>query len=521
MSDFSLNDLEMADIHVFNECNQIKNEAGRLLDFKEHAFLWDIYSDFSPHQAIRKCAQIGFSTTAIIKSLWVAKSHQMDMIYTMPTYADMHTFVTGKVNRIIQQNPVLQQWTVDKDTIEQKRIGDSVIYYRGTWSEREALSVSSDLNVHDEVDRSNLKVVEQYYSRLQHSKYGWQWLFSNPSVPELGVDRLWGRSDQKHWFIKCEHCGKQQYLTMANIFQREDKNHYFGCVKCQKDIDRHKGEWVKRWSNVTEVSGYWINLLMAPWVDANQIKLLERTKTPDYFANFVMGVPYVGSGNVVTKDIILRNLTDRVNKQQGRIVIGVDTGIKIRYVIGNKEGLFYYGECDDYDELDNLMRRWPRAIMVADQGGDIIGIRKLRDKYRNRVFLAYYREDRNKDELFDWDENDSRVTIDRNRTIQLLVDELTDKRLPIAGNETDWYDYWLHWSHIYRTTEENRLGVMVNRWQRTDRDDWVHATVYFRAGIDRFMESEGAIIDIQARVGEAGYTATPDGRFFISPTRTY
>jgi len=520
MKPYTKHDLEMADIHIFNEVNQIKNESGKVLDFKNHAFLWDIYSDMSPHQAVRKCAQIGFSTTAIIKSLWLAKSRKMDMIYTMPTYSDMHTFVTGKVNRIIEQNPVLQQWTQDKDTIEQKRIGDSVIYYRGTWSEREALSVSSDLNVHDEVDRSNLKVVEQYYSRLQHSDYAWQWMFSNPSVPEMGVDKLWSRSDQKHWFIKCEHCGKQQYLTMANII-KVGEHYIYGCVKCHKEMDRHHGEWVKRWSESKEVSGYWISLLMAPWVTADNIKLLERTKTPEYFANFVLGAPYVGSGNVVTKDIILRNLTDKINKQQGRIVIGVDTGIKIRYVIGNKEGLFYYGECDNYDELDRLMKRWPRAVMVADQGGDIIGIRQLRDKSRNRVFLAYYREDRNKDELFDWDENDSRVTIDRNRTIQLLVDELTDKRLPIFGNETDWYDYWLHWSHIYRTSEENRLGVTVSRWQRTDRDDWVHATVYFRAGIDRFMESQGAIIDIQSKIGDAGYTATPDGRYFMQPTRTY
>lgn len=512
------------DIHIFLEAYGITNETGVKLDFKDHAYLWDVYSDFSPHQAIEKAAQIGFSTLAIIKSLYVAHTMKMDMIYTMPTYGDMHTFVTGKVNRIIEQNPIFKEWTNDKDTIDQKKVGNSVIYYRGTWSEREALSLSSDLNVHDEVDRSNLKVIEQYGSRLQHSNYGWQWLFSNPSVPELGVDKLWSRSNQKHWFITCEHCNWKQFLTMENILtrdERKDDQWYFGCVKCKKEMDRHHGEWVARWPSITEVAGYWISLLMAPRTSANQIKLLQKTKSPEYFENFVMGKPYMGSGNVVTRDVILRNLTDAINRQEGRIVIGVDPGIDIRYVIGNREGLFYYGQCKDYLELDNLMKRWDKAVMVIDSGGDIIGSRALRDKYRNRVFLAYYRQDRNSDEYFDWDRDDTSVTIDRNRAIQLIIDELTDKRIPIFGNETDWHDYWVHWSHIYRVTEENSLGQLVSRWQRTDRDDWVHATVYWRAGMDRFMGGEGTIIDISSPIGEVGYTATADGKHMISPTRTY
>jgi len=515
----TIEELCAADIHIFLEQHQIKNEVGRVLDFKDHAFLWDIFEDFTPHQAIRKAAQIGFSTTAIIKSMWLAKTKKMDMIYTLPTYGDVHDFVTSKTNRIIQQNPVMQEWTKDRDTVEQKQVGESVIYYRGTWSERAALMISSDLNVHDEVDRSNLKVVDQYYSRLQHSKYGWQWLFSNPSVPDLGVDKLWNISDQKHWFIKCEHCGQQQYMTMANVLKK-DEEWYFGCSKCKKVLDRHEGQWVKRWQD-KEASGYWISLLMAPWFTAKMVKQLEQTKTPEYFANFVLGIPYVGSGNAVTKDVIMRNLTDEINRQDGRIVIGVDTGIDIRYVIGNEKGIFYYGECKGYEELDALMKRWDRAIMIIDQGGDITAPRALREKYKNRIFLAYYRSDSTSENFFDFDDNEGKVTIERNKTIQLLIDEFTDRRIPIYGNETDWYDYWTHWSHIYRVVTESQLGVPIYKWQRSDRDDWVHATVYYRAGIDRFMGGAGAIINIADTTGTLGYMTSADGQHMLSPTRQY
>ena len=526
MNEIDKEKLSMIDIQLFIDLNQIKNEQGHILDFKDHPFLWDIFLDQTPHQAIRKAAQVGFSTTAIIKSLWLAKAKKMDIIYTLPTYGDVHDFVSSKVNRIIDINPILKRWTEDKDTIEQKRIGESVLYYRGTFNERAALMISADLNIHDEVDRSNLKVTDQYYSRLQHSKYGWQWLFSNPSVPDVGVDKLWNRSDQKHWFVPCPKCGHFQFLTMQNVLdkdetKKEDKEYYFGCVKCKTELDRHKGKWVKRWAKVKDISGYWISLLMCPWVSANQIKLLERTKSPEYFDNFVLGIPHVGTGNTVTKDVIIRNLTDEINEQDGRIVIGVDPGVDIRYVMGNKKGLFYYGQCKDYTELDNLLKRYDKAIMVIDQGGDIIGSRKLRDKYKNRVFLAAYRTDRKDDEMFKWNDDAGTCQIDRNNTIQLLIDEFREKRIPLQGTETDWYDYWVHWSHIYRTVEEDSFGRPRYKWQRSDRDDWVHATVYWRCGIDRFMNGEGAIIEINNSFGEKGLTVDPSGKHFIIQRQNY
>lgn len=503
------------DIHIFNEVYQVRNETGIVLDFKEHGFLWDIYSDLSPHQAIRKCAQVGFSTTAIIKSIWLARNRKMDMIYTLPTFGDVHDFVTNKVNRIIDINPVIKGWTGDKDRIEQKKFGDSIINYRGTWSERSALMISSDLNIHDEADRSNLKVIEQYASRLQHSKYGWQWIFSNPSAPDQGVDKRWNRSDQKHWFIKCSACNHYQFLTMANLIKVDGK-HDFVCTKCHRPIDRTKGQWVARWRDKEEISGYWISLLMAPWVSADHIKLLEETKPADYFANFVLGEPYVGAGNTTSRDMIVKNLTSLTNSQDGDIVIGVDTGVDIRYVIGNAEGIFYYGQCVGYEEIEHLLRRYPKATAIIDQGGDIVAPRKLRDKYGRRVYLAHYQGNSSGDDLFTWDDDEKIVHIQRNRGIQLLVDEFNEKRIPIYGNETDWEAYIRHWLNIYRVGEENSLGVMVYKWLRSDRDDWVHATLYWRAGIDRFMNAKGAIISATPVIGTPGYT---DNRF--TPTRNY
>lgn len=162
------------------------------------------------------------------------------------------------------------------------------------------------------------------------------------------------------------------------------------------------------------------------------------------------------------------------------------------------------------------MQRWPDAIMVIDQGGDIIGPRKLREKYPNRVFLCFYRQDRKSDKLIDWDDEQGTVTADRNKCVQLVVDEYTEKRIPIYGNSSEWWDYWIHWSHIYRVEEYNEdTGVTKFVWMRSDRDDWVHATVYWRIGMSRFMDEFVTFAGEKPVFGSVGYEALPDGTAFM------
>lgn len=484
-------------IHLWLKEYGIKNEQGTPLDFTNHFFLYDIYNDLSAEQVIRKAAQIGFSTLAIIKVLWMVKYMGLDAIYTLPTVQDSRDFVAGKVNRIIQQNPVLQSFVVDKDTVDQKQVGDNFIYYRGTWTEKAAIMVSSDLNVYDEVDRSKQDVIDQYSSRLQHSKHKMQWWFSNPSVPGNGTDRQWDRSDQKHWFIKCEHCSKKQFLDWPDNIDLVRQ--IFVCKYCKKELtDRRKGEWVQKYRS-KDISGYWISLLMAPWISAKEIIELNKTKNKEFFANFVLGIPYVGEGNIVTPDIIYRNLTSEIvqpeDEANERVVIGVDTGTTIYYVVGTQKGIFYYGSTDGYDEIESLLRRYKRSIVVFDQGGDLIAPRKLREKYPGRVFLCHYSQDRKTMQLVRWgkDKEEGNVVADRNRMIQLVIDEMTEKRIPLQGAESDWHDYYLHWKSIYKIREENNLNVMESRWERNGDDHWVHATVYWRVGMSRFGHGNSAI----------------------------
>lgn len=531
--------------------HNIKNEKGEPIEWTNHQFLIDIYNDQSDNLVVIKAAQVGMSTLEIIKNFRDAEKNRMDIIYTLPTDADTQVFVGGKVNRIIANNPHLLELIADKDTIEQKKVGKSMLYFRGTWSKKAAIMVTADRLVHDEKDSSKQDVVADYQARLQHSKFKQTHAFSHPSVPNSGVDTEWQKSDQKEWFITCPHCQKEQYLTWNTEDPKkmsvDIESKTFICKKCGgvlPDSARAVGRWVARYDvkkhPERKWSGYHLSLLMCPWVSAETIvekynECVTGKQSMDFFYNKILGLAYAGSGNVVLEETIKGAWTPDKNLYKGRLIIGVDTGLHMNYVIGNQQGLVGYGVMKDYqpddsnklalhETIEYFLVKFPESIMIIDQGGDIIGPRKLREKYPGRVFLCHYSQDRKTMQLIRWgngDENGN-VLVDRNRMIQLVIDEVRDRRWFLYNglNKEDWHEYWLHWSHIYRQWEEDSLGVQKGVWKRSDRDDWVHATVYWRIGVDRFG-GRGGIVQSDTDLEPNSYVMNPDRTVDFDPHKLF
>lgn len=513
--------LEQYSIIAWITKNSIKTESGdpyEILPGSNHYFMFEVLQVLATgikDVVTYKAAQIGFSTAAILATFWVSKNKKKDIIYTLPTSADVKDFAGGKVNRIIAQNPCLLDMVKEHDTIEQKSIGDNIIYYRGTWTQKAAMMVSSSLNAYDEVDASDQKVIEQYETRQQaEDDGGTQWYFSHPSVEGNGVSRHWSKSDQRHWIIKCPDCKKEQFMSFPESFDLQKK--IYVCKHCHAEIDnktKTHGRWRAKYKD-RDMAGFWIPLWIRGGIGAERIIKLYSEKSEEYFTNKVAGLPYVGSGNKPMISMFEDNLTDEINEQDGRVVIGCDTGLTQYYVLGNERGLFHYGKSKGYDEVIGYMKRWKNAVIVFDAGGDLVKPREIREMFIGRVFLCHYSVDRKTMQLIRWgkDKEEGNVTADRNRMIQLVLDEMKSKRTPLFGTMNDWYDLWLHWNNIYRVETENKLGVKERKWERAGADHWVHAMVYQRIGMDRFSSGEGMVIGGESAVGfgKAGPTVGPD-----------
>ncbi len=489
---------------------QIKNEAGIPLEFTHRKFLVDILDDLSPLQVILKAPQIGMTVSQIIKTLWTAQKLGKDIIYTLPTQGDVNDMAGGKINRIIAQNAILRRWVKDHDTVEQKSVGENIIHYRGSFTTKSAMMVSSDLNVHDEVDASDQSVIEQYETRLQAKADGWRWYFSHPSVADYGVDTHWQNSDQKHWFITCPSCKKEHYLSFPESIDFIKR--LFICKLCKhelKDEDRENGRWIpkysKKWQEKNGVtkpfSGYWVPQLICSWISADKILRDYKDKSTEYFYNYVLGLPYAGGDSKLSQQNLFQNLTGQLQAPTNdeRVVIGVDTGLKIDYVIGNQRlGLFFQGETQNYNELDALMKRWKKAIVVMDAGGDLIGSRQFFERWSGRVFLCYFTGEKKDNEIAVWGEGDKfgQASVDRERGIQWVVDEFRNKRIPLQGTEGDWWEYWLDWKNLSRIKlfDNKTNQVKGIKWVRNGRDHRALATVLWRIGVDKFTDSESSII---------------------------
>ncbi len=286
---------------------KIKNEVGTEIDFTKRKFLWDIYNDLSPKQALLKPPQIGATVMNTLKSLYVAKKLGKQIIYTLPTQGDVQDMVGGSFNRIIAQNPILMEWVKDHDTIEQKTVGESIIFYRGTFTAKQAMMIPSGLNIHDEVDASDPQVITQYETRLQAQEDGGsRWYFSHPSLAGHGVDVYWQKSDMKEWYVKCPHCKHEQTLTF--IENVDMTNEVYICYKCKKELPdkvRINGVWKNKdgveWTGQIvgdyEFSGWHVSQLMLWNKSAKDVinAYKDPQKDKQYFYNYVLGLPYIGS----------------------------------------------------------------------------------------------------------------------------------------------------------------------------------------------------------------------------------
>ena len=429
------------------------------------------------------------STMAILKTLWASRYIGMDCLYTLPTDSDMTLFVGSKVNRLIAQNPVLQEFVKDRDTIEQKRVGKQVIYYRGTWTQKAALMVSSDLNVYDEVDRSKQDVVAAYSSRLQHSKYQWEWYFSNPSTPTNGVGKLWLDSDQREWVITCDSCHGPQTLTWPASVDPEGKR--FRCIHCAAtltDENRRIGEW--RANSEGNYRGYHISLLMAPWTSAAKILELEQSKPADYFANFVLGEPYAITDLPDFRRLFLDCYTTR-NLREEPYALGVDIGATKHYVLGSAKGIFQVGKFTDREDLEWLIERYNPTV-VMDAGPERTWAEEFRKKYP-KLSICFYRRDSSSADIAQWGEDDKRgtVTADRNRLIDHVIDQFLQAHLMVNLPTVQFDEYIRHWMTLERQRTMDTLGVDRYVWESpSGLDHYVHATSYYVLALKKTQPSQ-------------------------------
>lgn len=493
---------------------KFQNENQKELEFNNHRFMIDIYSDNSPDIVCRKSAQVGFSVFAILKSFHELKYEKRNILYALPTKNVVQDFVVPKVNPLIVSNPAIAK-DMGSDSVSLKKLGDRFIYFKGG-SEREAISVSADTLVIDEFDRMpNMNVVTMFDSRLQAAAEPRRRRFSNPSSIGFGVDMLYNDSKAFHWFITCHSCKHEWFIDYSN---EDGKNHYvdkesgqYVCGICHKaisDADRRNGRWVAKYPS-RHRNGYWISQLMAPWVSAARIIEQETDMTVDVFHNMVLGKAYTPSDLIVNRETILRACAPSIIPKL-HVAMGVDQkAAEQEWVAATPQGVFAHGRTKSWEEIEQLKLMW-NAIVVADPNPYSIKPKQLAAKY-NDFYLCYFKDMKDQS-LLQWKYDQSVVYADRTRLLDTVANEITEARLLFREHPMQLEDYIADWQNIYRTTEELPDGRIKSVWMKKENkeSDFSFATAYMRIALSRIVEGgESTVLEPQLPIPDnVTYTAT-------------
>lgn len=501
--------------------NQIKTEDGLPISFDERRFLIDLINDDTPKQAVMSSAQVGKTVTAYIKALYM-NFKGLNVALSQPTQDLRDMLTKSKLNRIIEANELFRHNVTGG--LDMKTAWDRMLFLVYTYGNAQ-VGYTTDLNIYDEVSRSNPETISILKGRQLNSKYKHEIFISNPNVPNDLLHNTFLDSDQKHWAIKCQCCSKRQILNYDGLYGYKGnvnkETAQFHCQYCDGVLDPKtiiEGEWVARYQNRKDISGYWISQLMRPTHSLIEQQALvkemlyEEKKSKATFMNMYLGMPYSGSEVQVDKALLMKNLTTPT-KFKHYVTMGLDVGSATghHFVIGSNGVVFKLGRAKDWKEVRKLINDYGVQILVCDNMPENGSAKELQAEYPNIVWRANYVGNKSEEQIR-YDEETGLVNIARNLIFDNIVNDLNEGKYKFAfhrddaefnelckhfgtlskiakfdsvGNPTfSWVapeGAWDHYSHsfLYWTIAEHRLSELTPRFGIGKRDDGEFKTPIF------------------------------------------
>ncbi len=504
--------------------------------FVDHEYQIDFVNDKHRIVTAKKCAQIGFTEILLRWMLCFLVQHQgSQTIFTQPTDTDVGKFAKSRVDVLFEECDIIKRLgTGGIDSAYLKRVGHSFLNLRGTFGTKAAISVPSDANVYDEIDFSNPRVLSQFKSRLQHSKYKLERLISTPTLPNYGVSALYNQSDQKQVVLKCNHCGHYQFLTWENhiwirrhtdgaVFRKDPDSidlyvakpwefkPYIACEKCEREVDRswHGGcrEWVaahpERASDLDNgISGYHISQLDVPFVDVSDIvkasdkRFPEGYKKEQDFNNFVLGKEYAGGEGMKIDDEVAKLASLRMDmpKAASGTFVGVDLGATCNVVVVKDFWLrdrdyrvpvvvaAFEIPSERLEYADNEFDRYRPLFLVSDAQPYTTTVSKLAKlpKYEDRFKICYFGGKKA------FTVSDIIVTANRTQMLDAVTDDLPKGDVMVADSVPD--EFWPHLKNLVKVKAEDDDGTVYYEYVKVGDDHYGFALGYALLARKMFYE---------------------------------
>jgi hypothetical protein len=508
------NDMQIADAAYWAATSRIRLQKG-YFSFDRREYLHEPMSNRPKRTCYMKATQGGVTELEVNKSLhgMIFRWYSRGVLYLFPTANDIGAFSNARFGPLISANPrSIGRYVVSTNSTFLKRVGDAFLFLRGgtlpkklDFQAEEAAAlrgISVDRVVFDELDLMDPTVNAKARERMGDSDIAEEVYISNPTLPDYGIAEQFKKSDQRHWFRKCE-CGEFTCAELAFpdcVKIRPDGTGYIACGKCGREVPPSPGEWVPQCpANTDYMHGYRWSQLSSYTRDPAEI-LGAYTNPPEGNLGDVirlkLGLPYVAAEDRLRPAEVLGCCAEygQLSKHEGPCAMGVDCQKPKRVVIGARTGRDAYSIFRVMPYSDT---NWDGLIRIAlsfNVKSAVVDIRPYEDSAREfqkrlkRVgilcFLCEYAENTPAGSQFNTKSGLCKV----NRTeimdaTHRLVTTFGKLNLPHRSPEIE--EYARQMCNTAKILEVNRTTRRsVYRYRKLgsgvgDKDDYRHATNYF------------------------------------------
>jgi len=331
--------------------------------FFHRPFLVAPMNDMHPNICVCKSRQVGVTETFLGQSAFLAHRFSgITQLYALPRWDQANEWGRDRFDPIVAQTPELRtktgKWGTGIKTFVHGQ-DSSRVMFRSAWDPGLGEGTPIDILYLDEYDRMFVGVEDAFKESMKASPLGFYRRFSTPTVEGDGIGKLYNNSDMRKWLMKCNHCGHWQELTFerntmqvkgdgelkdlltsGNVMDFDEKTFITCCQKCHKEIVtwEMQGEWVAEKPSRTNLRGYLITQMLCPWITADMLWHDRASmQIEQNFVNYVLGLPYRGSGTSITDDTYKNNMSPVMcpNTRPSewlKVAIGIDWG-KINWYI--------------------------------------------------------------------------------------------------------------------------------------------------------------------------------------------
>lgn len=479
----------------------------------------------------KKSTQVGAST-----GMWRWAIHRADqfgerVIYFFPTEVHVTDFNDQRIDPSIEASEYLRsripQGRVRRKTLKQIGLGD--ISLRGMQSKNSVQSVDADAIVVDEYDECEPRRISEAEQRLSGAKAAGRdpriRRLGRPSVPGYGIDKEYDRSDQRQWEVECPGCGERQGLdwfknvrwkTRAGGDTVMQPGHdqagdlddvlvaWRVCAHCEHSLEPpegkdfgpiHDGLWVPQAPADGRIPGFWLQRLIVPRTDLEQMVRNSRKTKPaevETFWNADLGLAFAPQDAFLTDAHLDRacsaedSLEECLDEYRGYlpVIAGLDAAserhlnIRVSEVMPDgRRRAIWIGAPENFEQAAELMHRLQIAALVVDAQPERRLARALAAEFPGRVFLCRYDEKPEADAIR-YDPEKNLVTVNRTEAIDAMMDAYREGlTLAIRREPATWREQM---KSLKRQLQEDSKGRPVKRYVPTSSlgDDYAHAETF-------------------------------------------